>query len=41
MIRTLFWLLFYVLTLGLANIDVTYADGLSIRLNSWLFKRKP
>jgi hypothetical protein len=35
MIRTIFWCLVYVLLLGLADIEVTYKDGLHIKLISW------
>ncbi len=35
MIRALFWLVAWACTLGMAEIDVRYTDGLHIQLHSW------
>ena len=42
MLRFLFWLVFYIVTLGLCDIDVTYTDGLHIQFHGWpgVLKRK-
>lgn len=41
MIRAIFWILVYILFLGMMNITVKYADGFSIKIHSWLeFFRK-
>ena len=38
MIRTLFWLIIWVLTLGIADIQVEYDDGLNIKFIGWANK---
>jgi len=35
MIRTAFWILVWLLMLGLADIEAEYNDGLKIKLHSW------
>lgn len=39
MIRTLFWFIVWLLTLGTINIKISYKDGLHIELKSWLDRR--
>ena len=33
--RLMFWLSFYLLTLCMIDIEVNYTDGLRIKLNGW------
>ena len=33
MIRTIFWIIFHVITLGLFDLELKYSDGLTIKLN--------
>lgn len=36
MLRALFWLVVYLATLGLLDIEVKYDDGLTVRFKSWV-----
>lgn len=38
MLRFIFWIAVWVATLGLLDIDVSYSDGLHVKLRSWLRK---
>lgn len=40
MIRVILWTSLWCLCLGFASIDVTYTDGLHIRLYSWAERKE-